>query len=101
MILNKTKEIARLKNNLKIMQERNKDLYERDIEHQMFHKEEMKKMREALARVRIELEDTQGFLKQEKQLSAALRHQRNNLKKKLETIKAQMENTEEENESAE
>lgn len=97
MILNKTKEIARLKNNLKIMQERNKDLYERDIEHQKIAQERFKAYREEIAKLKIELEDTQGFLKQERQLSAALRHQRNNIKKKLEAIKSQMENTEEEN----
>lgn len=68
-----------LKENLKIMQERNKDLYERDIKRQ----EENRTLREKIAKLTIELEDTKGFLKQEKEAKEALLKERKTLKSKL------------------
>lgn len=77
MILNKTKEIAKLKNNLKIMQERNEDLYKRDLEHQKKYQEEIKRLKEENTELKFELEDAIGFLKQERQAKEELLRQRN------------------------
>jgi len=46
-------------------------------------KQEIQSLKEKYAKVRIELEDTQAYLEQEKQVSTALRRERANLKRKL------------------
>lgn len=71
------------KNNLKVMQERNADLYERCIVYQEQAKDHEKKLKEKIAKLSFELEDTQGFLEQEKACSEALRKERTKLKTKL------------------
>lgn len=72
-----------LRNNLKLMQKRNEDLYKRDVEHQEKFKEKELKYKEEITRLKFELEDTQGFLLQEKECSSALRKERTKLKTKL------------------
>ena len=71
------------RNNLKLMQERNADLYKRGIEYQEQAKEHEKKLKEKIAKLTLELEDTRGFLEQEKACSEALRKERTKLKTKL------------------
>lgn len=48
---------------------------------------EIKDLKEKYAKVRIELEDTQAYLKQEKEVSNALRKERISLKRKITNLK--------------
>lgn len=80
-------------NNRKILEEArrelSKDCKEYQIENQELTAEnaslthELQKLKENYAKVRIELEDTQAYLEQEKQVSTALRKERASLKRKL------------------
>ena len=74
------------KNNLKVMQERNADLYQRGILYQEQAKEHEKKLKEKIARLTFELEDTKGFLEQEKACSEALRKERTKLRKQIKKL---------------
>lgn len=71
------KKVKELKNNLKIMQERNEDLYKRDLEHQKKYQDEIKRLKEEIVLLKFELEDAIGFLKQERQAKEELLRQRN------------------------
>lgn len=71
------------KSNNKIYVERNCDLYKRDL----IRQEEAMKLREEIARLKIELEDTKGFLMQEKRAKEELLIQRNDLKKEIKNLK--------------
>lgn len=77
------KKYDSMKNNLKVLQERNEDLYKRDIEHQAQYQKELKKKNEIIARLKLNLEDTQGFLEQETQAKEALLKERTKLRKMI------------------
>ena len=81
-----------LKNNIKILQERNEDLYKRDIEHQKQYQAELKKKNEQIAKLKIELEDTAGFLKQETEAKEALKKERTKLKREITMLKKELNN---------
>lgn len=73
-------------NNLRLMQQRNKDLYDRGIAYQEQAKEHERKLREQIAKLTIDLEDTKGFLEQEKACSEALRKERTKLRKQVKKL---------------
>lgn len=56
-------------NNRKLYELRYKQVYDSNVEYQ----KEIKRLKIELAKVKIQLEDTEGFLRQEKQLTNALR----------------------------
>lgn len=70
-------------NNNKVMNERNMAMQDRWIAFQKEKIEESRKLKEQVAKLKIELEDTTGFLMQEKEVSKALRKERTQLKRKL------------------
>lgn len=72
-----------LKNNIKILQARNEDLYKRNIAHQEQYQAELKKRSEEIAKLKIEVEDTRGFLEQETQAKEALKKERTKLRKMI------------------
>jgi len=72
-----------LKNNIKVLRERNEDLYKRDIEHQAKFQKEIKKKNEIIAKLRIALIDTRGFLEQETQAKEELLKERTKLRKMI------------------
>lgn len=78
MLFFRKSKMKTLKDNVKVLQKRNKDLYERDLERQHQNLE----LRKEICRLKLELEDTQGFLEQEKQCSDALRKEIKSLKYK-------------------
>lgn len=67
------------KDNEKIILERKEELSKENIKLQ----KELLKTREEMARLKLALEDSNGFLEQEKQCSEELRKERKNLKTKL------------------
>ncbi len=69
--------------NRKLYEQRYKDIYSDNINYQ----KEIKKLKYNLTKARIDLEDTQGFLKQEKALSYALRQERKKLQNKIKQLK--------------
>ena len=69
--------------NRKLYEQRYKDIYSENINYQ----KEIKKLKYNLTKARIDLEDTQGFLKQEKALSYALRQERKKLQNKIKQLK--------------
>lgn len=73
-------------NNRKLYEQRYKTIYDENIEYQKL----IKKLKYNLTKVRIDLEDTKGFLEQEKQVSYALRQERNKLLNKNKQLKAQI-----------
>lgn len=77
------KKYDSIKNNLKVLQERNEDLYKRDIEHQAQYQKELRKKNEIIARLKLNLEDTQGFLAQETQAKESLLKERTKLRKMI------------------
>lgn len=79
-------------NNLKLMQERNADLYKRDLEHQEKAKDEERKLRAIIAKLKLELEDVNGFLQQEKECSEALRKERTKLRKQIKKLGGEWNN---------
>lgn len=81
MFFKNTKKI--LKNNNKILTQRNKELYDKNIEYQY----KIKELKEEKARIMLELEDTKGFLQQEKDCSEALRKERTKLKREITMLK--------------
>ena len=72
------------KNNRKLYEERYKTIYEENIKYQKL----IKKLKYNLTKARIDLEDTKGFLQQEKQVSYALRQERNKLLNKCKQLRA-------------
>ena len=80
------------KNNLKVMQERNADLYERCILYQEQAKDHEKKLKEKIAKLSFELEDVNGFLQQEKECSEALRKERTKLRKQIKKLGGEWNN---------
>lgn len=74
------------KNNRKLYEERYKEVYAQNIEQQKF----IKQLKYRLTKTRIDLEDTKGFLKQEKEVSYALRQERNKLLTKNKALKAEI-----------
>lgn len=81
-----------LKNNIKILQARNEDLYKRNIAHQEQYQAELKKRSEEIARLKIELEDTRGFLEQETQAKEALKKERTKLRREITMLKKELNN---------
>ena len=71
------------KNNRKLYEEQYKKIYAENIEYQKL----IKKLKYNLTKARIDLEDCKGFLQQEKQVSYALRQERNKLLTKIKKIK--------------
>lgn len=65
--------------NRKLLEDRKKELYETNIELQ----NQIKLLMKDKAELTIKLEDTVGFLEQEKQCSEALRKERTKLRKKI------------------
>lgn len=76
-----TKKI--LKHNNRMLTERNKELYDRNIAYQY----EIKELKELVTKLKFELEDTKGFLQQEKECSDALRKERTKLKREITMLK--------------
>ena len=74
------------KNNRKLYEERYKKTYDENIEYQ----KTIKELKYRLTKARIDLEDCRGFLKQEKEVSYALRQERNKLLNKNKQLKAQI-----------
>ncbi len=70
-------------NNRKLYEERYKKIYDENIEYQKL----IKKLKYNLTKARIDLEDCRGFLKQEKEVSYALRQERNKLLTKIKKLK--------------
>lgn len=73
-------------NNRKLYEEQYKKIYAENIEYQKLIKE----LKYKYTKVRIDLEDTKGFLKQEKELSYALRQERNKLLTKNKALRTQI-----------
>lgn len=73
-------------NNRKLYEQRYKVIYEENINFQKL----IKKLKYNLTKARIDLDDTRGFLRQEKQVSYALRQERNKLLNKNKQLKAQI-----------
>lgn len=71
------------KNNRKLYEEQYKKIYDENIEYQKL----IKKLKYNLTKARIDLEDCRGFLKQEKEVSYALRQERNKLLTKIKKLK--------------
>lgn len=71
------------KNNRKLYEERYKKIYDENIGYQKL----IKKLKYNLTKARIDLEDCRGFLKQEKEVSYALRQERNKLLTKIKKLK--------------
>lgn len=82
------------KNNRKLYEERYKKIYEKNIEYQKL----IKKLKYNLTKARIDLEDCRAFLKQEKEVSYALRQERNKLLTKIKKLKEKSKDNEENNE---
>lgn len=74
------------KNNRKLYEDRYKEIYSKNIEYQKL----IKDLKYRLTKARIDLEDTKGFLKQEKEVSYALRQERNKLLTKNKTLRQQI-----------
>lgn len=74
------------KNNRKLYEEQYKKIYDENIEYQKVIKE----LKYKLTKARIDLEDCRGFLKQEKEVSYALRQERYKLLNKNKQLKAQI-----------
>lgn len=73
-------------NNRKLYEERYKTIYDENIKYQ----KTIKELKYRLTKARIDLEDTKGFLQQEKQVSYALRQERNKLLNKNKQLKTQI-----------
>jgi len=86
------KKYELLKNNIKVLQARNEDLYKRDIAHQEQYQKELKKKNEQIAKLKIELEDTAGFLKQETEAKEALKKERTKLRREITMLKKELNN---------
>lgn len=71
------------KNNRKLYERQYKKIYDENIEYQKL----IKKLKYNLTKARIDLEDCRGFLKQEKEVSYALRQERNKLLTKIKKLK--------------
>ena len=71
------------KNNRKLYEEQYKKIYDENIKYQ----KTIKDLKYRLTKARIDLEDTKGFLKQEKEVSYALRQERNKLLNKNKQLK--------------
>ena len=71
------KRYEELSNNYELLVKRNKNLYDRDIEHQKKYKEKIHELKVENAKLKLELEDTRGFLKQERDAKEELLRQRN------------------------
>lgn len=78
------------RNNNKVLVERNNDLHKRYVA----CKKEMLEFEEEIARLKIELEDTKGYLAQEKQAKEELLRQRNkaNARKRVAKKKEESKN---------
>ena len=76
-----TKKI--LKHNNRMLNERNKELYDKNIEYQY----KIKEIKEIIARLTFELEDTKGFFYFFKECSEALRKERTKLKREITMLK--------------
>lgn len=86
------KKYGEIQKNIKVLQARNEDLYKRDIEHQQKFQKELKKKNEIIARLKIALEDTQGFLAQETQAKEALKKERTKLRREITMLKKEINN---------
>lgn len=73
-------------NNRKLYEERYKKIYSENIEYQKI----IKDLKYRLTKARIDLEDCRGFLKQEKEVSYALRQERNKLLTKNKALRTQI-----------
>ena len=86
------KKYELLKNNIKVLQARNEDLYKRDIAHQEQYQKKLKKKNEQIAKLKIELEDTYGFLAQETEAKEALKKERTKLRREITMLKKELNN---------
>jgi len=73
-------------NNRKLYEQRYKTIYEDNISLQKL----IKKLKYNLTKARIDLDDTRGFLRQEKQVSYALRQERNKLLNKNKELRSKI-----------
>ena len=73
-------------NNRKLYEQRYKTIYEDNINLQKL----IKKLKYNLTKARIDLDDTRGFLRQEKQVSYALRQERNRLLNKNKMLREEI-----------
>lgn len=90
MNLFKKTKIQTLKDNLKVMQERNEDLYKRDIEHQKKAIAQFRLYKEEITKLSIENEDLKGFLEQEKEAKEALKKERTKLRREITMLKKEI-----------
>ena len=72
--------------NREVLTRQNSLISKQNVEYQKMIKE----LKYKLTKARIDLEDTKGFLKQEKEVSYALRQERNKLLGKNKQLKAQI-----------
>ena len=70
-------------NNRQLLTKQNSELSKQNVEFQKL----IKKLKYNLTKARIDLEDCRGFLKQEKEVSYALRQERNKLLTKIKKLK--------------
>ena len=83
MIFKNYKKLYKIElNNRKIYEQRYKEVYEKNIELQNIEKAFNKK-KEEVAKLKLDLEDTQGFLAQETQAKEYLIKERTELRKKI------------------
>ena len=72
--------------NRELLMKQNSEYSKRSVEQQ----KTIKDLKYRLTKARIDLEDTKGFLKQEKEVSYALRQERNKLLTKNKQLKAEI-----------
>ena len=84
-------------NNRKLYEQRYKTIYEENIKYQ----KQIKDLKYRLTKARFDLEDTRGFLKQEKDVSYALRQERNKLLGKNKKLRAELQELKGEKEDGE
>lgn len=84
-------------NNRKLYEQRYKTIYEENIKYQ----KQIKDLKYRLTKTRFDLEDCRGFLKQEKDVSYALRQERNKLLGKIKKLRAEIQEMKGENNDGE
>ena len=79
--------------NRKLLEDRKKELYDKNIEYQIEIQDqtnEIRTLKEEVAKLKIELEDLQGFKKQSDDCIVALKKERTNLKRKITNLQKEM-----------
>ena len=84
-------------NNRKLYEQRYKTIYEENIKYQ----KQIKDLKYKLTKARFDLEDCRGFLKQEKDVSYALRQERNKLLGKNKKLRTELQELKGEKEDGE